>query len=91
MPRFDFQEFLTAVQKYRVSILPLVPPIVLGMVKHPAVRQFDLSSVRVVFSGAAPLGGEGQPGPAAEQLVALHFDDRFFGAQGKSARHQGLA
>src|SRR5713101_8207525 len=58
MPRFDFQEFLTAVQKYRVSILPLVPPIVLGMVKHPAVGQFDLSSVRLVFSGAAPLGEE---------------------------------
>jgi acyl-CoA synthetase (AMP-forming)/AMP-acid ligase II len=26
------------------------------MVKHPAVAQFDLSSVRLVFSGAAPLG-----------------------------------
>jgi acyl-CoA synthetase (AMP-forming)/AMP-acid ligase II len=29
---------------------------VLGLVKHPAVAQFDLSSVRLVFSGAAPLG-----------------------------------
>ncbi len=55
MPRFDFQEFLAAVQKYRITILPLVPPIVLGMVKNPAVAQFDLSSVRLVFSGAAPL------------------------------------
>jgi len=58
MPRFDMVEFLTLVQKYRVTILPLVPPIVLGMVKHPAVAQFDLSSVRLVFSGAAPLGEE---------------------------------
>jgi acyl-CoA synthetase (AMP-forming)/AMP-acid ligase II len=56
MPRFDMQEFLTAIQKYRVSILPIVPPIVLGLVKHPAVSQFDLSSVRLAFSGAAPLG-----------------------------------
>jgi acyl-CoA synthetase (AMP-forming)/AMP-acid ligase II len=56
MPRFDLQEFLGIVQKYRVTILPLVPPIVLGLVKHPAVAQFDLSSVRLVFSGAAPLG-----------------------------------
>lgn len=55
MPRFDFQEFLAAVQKYRITILPLVPPIVLGMVKNPAVARFDLSSVRLVFSGAAPL------------------------------------
>jgi acyl-CoA synthetase (AMP-forming)/AMP-acid ligase II len=56
MPRFDFQEFLATVQKYRLTVLPLVPPIVLGMVKSPAVGQFDLSSVRLVFSGAAPLG-----------------------------------
>src|SRR5436309_5555950 len=56
MPRFDFQEFLGAMQKYRITIAPLVPPIVLGMVKQPAVAQFDLSSVRMVFSGAAPLG-----------------------------------
>jgi acyl-CoA synthetase (AMP-forming)/AMP-acid ligase II len=58
MPRFDLGEFLAVIQKYRVSILPIVPPIVLGMVKHPAVAQADLSSVRLVFSGAAPLGEE---------------------------------
>jgi acyl-CoA synthetase (AMP-forming)/AMP-acid ligase II len=58
VPRFDFQEFLALVQKYRLTVLPLVPPIVLGMVKSPAVAQFDLSSVRLVFSGAAPLGEE---------------------------------
>ena len=56
MPRFDLMEFLTLVQKHRATILPLVPPIVVGMVKHPAVAQYDLSSVRLVFSGAAPLG-----------------------------------
>jgi acyl-CoA synthetase (AMP-forming)/AMP-acid ligase II len=58
MPRFDMMEFLGLVQKHRVTILPLVPPIVLGLVKHPAVSQFDLTSVRLVFSGAAPLGEE---------------------------------
>jgi acyl-CoA synthetase (AMP-forming)/AMP-acid ligase II len=58
VPRFDFQEFLGLIQQYRLTVLPLVPPIVLGMVKSPAVSQFDLSSVRLVFSGAAPLGEE---------------------------------
>ncbi|MBM4439843.1 MAG: 4-coumarate--CoA ligase family protein [Candidatus Rokubacteria bacterium] len=58
MPRFDMQEFLTYVQQYKLTVLPLVPPIILGMVKHPALSQFDLSSVRLVFSGAAPLGEE---------------------------------
>jgi acyl-CoA synthetase (AMP-forming)/AMP-acid ligase II len=56
IPRFDFAEFLTLSQKYRATILPLVPPVVLGMAKSPAVGQFDLSSVRLVFCGAAPLG-----------------------------------
>ena len=56
MPRFDFAEFLTLAQKHRAAILPLVPPVVLGMAKSPATAQFDLSSVRLVFSGAAPLG-----------------------------------
>jgi len=56
MPRFDLAEFLGIVQKYKATVLPLVPPIVLGLVKHPMVAQFDLSSVRLVFSGAAPLG-----------------------------------
>jgi acyl-CoA synthetase (AMP-forming)/AMP-acid ligase II len=58
MPRFDLTEFLGLVQQYRVTVLPIVPPIVLGLVKHPAVAQFDLGSVRLVFSGAAPLGEE---------------------------------
>src|SRR5215813_8591049 len=58
MARFEFQEFLELAQKYRLTVLPLVPPIVLGMVKSPAVAQFDLSSVRLIFSGAAPLGAD---------------------------------
>jgi len=58
MPRFDLMDFLGLVQKYRATVLPIVPPIVLGLVKHPAVAEFDLSSVRLVFSGAAPLGEE---------------------------------
>ena len=55
MPRFDMEEFLDAVQTYRISIAPLVPPIVLGLAKHPVVDKYDLSSLRFVMSGAAPL------------------------------------
>jgi acyl-CoA synthetase (AMP-forming)/AMP-acid ligase II len=67
MPRFDFVQFLECLQKYRVTTAPLVPPIVLGLAKHPAVEQFDLSSVRRVMSGAAPLGAEVERA-AAERL-----------------------
>ena len=56
MPRFDLQGFLAILAKYRVTIAPLVPPIVLGLAKHPTLGELDLSSLRLVFSGAAPLG-----------------------------------
>lgn len=58
MPKFDMIEFLEIVQKYKITVLPLVPPIVLGLVKHPAVANYDLKSVRLIFCGAAPLGEE---------------------------------
>jgi len=55
MPRFDLEQFLRAAQDYRVTNLYLVPPIVIALAKHPVVNRFDLSSVRFVNSGAAPL------------------------------------
>jgi acyl-CoA synthetase (AMP-forming)/AMP-acid ligase II len=45
-------------QDYRVTLAHLVPPIVLALSKHPSVDAFDLSSLRMIFSGAAPLGAE---------------------------------
>ena len=33
-------------------------PIVVALAKHPAVESYDMSSVRIVFSGAAPLDAE---------------------------------
>lgn len=58
MPRFDLQQFLEICQKYRVTRHYLVPPIVLALAKHPMVDDYDLSSARQVFSGAAPLAAE---------------------------------
>ncbi len=58
MPRFEIDQFLKIVQDYKISCLNLVPPIVLALAKHPAVDNYDLSSVRVIGCGAAPLGEE---------------------------------
>ncbi len=58
MPRFDLVEFLKTVQKYRVSIALLVPPIILALANHPIIDEYDTSSLRLVFSGAAPLGSD---------------------------------
>ncbi|BGP38030.1 hypothetical protein JCM10449v2_001957 [Rhodotorula kratochvilovae] len=55
-PRFDQRAFLQSIQDHRITSLYLVPPQVIFMVKQDAlVKQFDLSSVRMVMAGAAPL------------------------------------
>ncbi len=58
VPRFDMVQMLELTQSLRITRLFLVPPIVLALAKHPIVNKYDLSSVRQIFSGAAPLGGE---------------------------------
>lgn len=58
MPRFDMEQFLQLIQKYRITFAHLVPPIILGLAKHPLVDQYDVSSLRGIISGAAPLSGE---------------------------------
>ncbi|MCH85988.1 4-coumarate-CoA ligase 2, partial [Trifolium medium] len=44
--------------KHKVTVAMVVPPLVLALVKNPMVAEFDLSSIRLVRSGAAPLGKE---------------------------------
>ncbi|MFC4032597.1 SDR family NAD(P)-dependent oxidoreductase [Streptomyces polygonati] len=56
VPRFSLDVFLDVVQTYRVTRAELVPPIVLALAKRPEVDDYDLSSLRVITSGAAPLG-----------------------------------
>ena len=58
MPSFDFLKMLEYVQRFRVTTLPVVPPIVLMMAKHPLTKTFDLSSLVNIGSGAAPLARE---------------------------------
>ena len=43
---FDFTEMLQAIETYKVTVAHLVPTIINGIVKHPAVADYDLSSVQ---------------------------------------------
>ncbi|MDG4649102.1 AMP-binding protein [Roseibacterium sp. SDUM158017] len=58
MPRFDLELFLGLIARHRATRLYIVPPVALALAKHPMVAEHDMSSVREVFSGAAPLGPE---------------------------------
>jgi acyl-CoA synthetase (AMP-forming)/AMP-acid ligase II len=55
MPRFDLEQCLQILEKYHVTVANVVPPIVLAFAKHPLVDKYDLSRLRTLFSGAAPL------------------------------------
>lgn len=58
LPRFDLELFLKLAQEHKISRAFVVPPVVLAMAKHPLIDKFDLSAVKQLFSGAAPLGAE---------------------------------
>ncbi|KAM1149159.1 hypothetical protein FF1_029746 [Malus domestica] len=58
MARFDLEKTLMAIEKYKVTHLWVVPPIVLALAKNSMVKKFNLSSLKHICSGAAPMGKE---------------------------------
>ncbi|KAF5707140.1 4-coumarate ligase [Fusarium globosum] len=55
MPKFDLKSFLSTIQKFKVTYLIFAPPVVSMLVKSPLISQYDLSSVKFLVCGAAPL------------------------------------
>ncbi|EXJ64904.1 hypothetical protein A1O7_01243 [Cladophialophora yegresii CBS 114405] len=58
MARFDLERWCSIVQDHKITFSYIVPPIVLLLCKHPVVEKYDLSSLRMTNSGAAPLTRE---------------------------------
>lgn len=58
MDKFDLEKFCSNVQTHKVTFAYLVPPVVLALSKSPVVDKYDLSSLRMSNSGAAPLTHE---------------------------------
>ncbi|MCO5573088.1 hypothetical protein L7F22_026853 [Adiantum nelumboides] len=56
--KFDFVKTLEAIQKYQVTHMPAVPPVIIALAKLSIVDKFDLSSLAAIGSGAAPLSRE---------------------------------
>ncbi len=55
LPRFELEGFLDVLERYAVTTAYLVPPIVRALARHPLVGRYDLSKLRRVVSGAAPM------------------------------------
>lgn len=58
MPKFDLEDFCRFTQELKITFVYLVPPIIVLLGKHPIVSKYDLSSIRMMNSGAAPLTKE---------------------------------
>ncbi|XP_009114500.1 4-coumarate--CoA ligase-like 7 isoform X2 [Brassica rapa] len=56
MAKFDLERLLKNIEKYRVTQLWVVPPVFLALAKQSIVKKYDLSSLKYIGSGAAPLG-----------------------------------
>ncbi|KAL8749492.1 MAG: hypothetical protein Q9199_007648 [Rusavskia elegans] len=58
MVKFEIEKFCANVQHHKITFAYIVPPVVLLLSKHPIVDKYDLSSLRMMNCGAAPLTHE---------------------------------
>ncbi|XP_011315439.1 4-coumarate--CoA ligase 1 isoform X2 [Fopius arisanus] len=65
MKSFDPKLFCESIQKYRVTILPIVPALLGFLAKNPIVSNYDFRSLRQIMFGSAP---------SSHQLIGLVED-----------------
>lgn len=58
MERFDFETMLKVVEKYKVTYMPVSPPLIVAFIKSELTKKYDLSSLLLLGCGGAPLGKE---------------------------------
>ncbi|TFJ93947.1 long-chain-fatty-acid--CoA ligase [Lentibacillus salicampi] len=60
MPKFDAEDVLKTIQKQKPTMFPGAPTIYVGLLNHPKLKKYDLSSINACISGSAPLPAEVQ-------------------------------
>lgn len=58
LPKFELEAWCRIVQEHKITFSYVVPPVALQLAKSPLVEKYDLSSIRMMNSGAAPLTRE---------------------------------
>ncbi|KAF2631583.1 acetyl-CoA synthetase-like protein [Macroventuria anomochaeta] len=58
MPAFDMETFLRTIQEHRITFIYVAPPVIVRLARDKMVDKYDLSSVKMITSGAAPLTKE---------------------------------
>ncbi|CAK1583703.1 unnamed protein product [Parnassius mnemosyne] len=57
-PGFYPEKYLKAIEKYKVNVLLTVPPMIVFLTKSSLIEKYDMSSVTLVWCGAAPLSAD---------------------------------
>jgi long-chain acyl-CoA synthetase len=60
LPKFDVETTLKTIQKQRPTLFPGAPTIYIGLLNHPDLDKYDLSSIHSCLSGSAALPVEVQ-------------------------------
>lgn len=55
MPKYDTENLMRLIQKYKVSLFPGVPTMYAAINSHPAVKKYKLTSITACISGADTL------------------------------------
>ncbi len=55
MRRFELEAYLAAIERHKITMLGMVPPLVIAVLMSPLRHKYSLRSVRRVGCGAAPL------------------------------------
>lgn len=66
VPRWDRNVVAECIEKYRISVWPAVPTMVVDLLNHPNIKDLDFSSLRTLFGG-----GTSMPKAVADQLRAI--------------------
>ncbi len=77
MARFDAGEAIRAIETHHINCLQLVPTTIQMILDHPDLDQRDLSSLRMISYGAAPM-----PVPLLQRTVERFPGIRFFQSYG---------
>lgn len=58
MREFNLEAFCGAIQQEKITYASIVPPVAVALAKSPVVSKYDLSSLRMLQSAAAPAGND---------------------------------
>lgn len=60
LPKFDPETALKTINKQKPTLFPGAPTLYIGLMNHPDISKYDLSSITACLSGSAPLPAEVQ-------------------------------